>query len=214
MFIVFEGLDGSGKSTILEKIKSLFQNKNLNFISTKEPFGTKYKDLFKETIHKKDFLNFSSLQFLLFQAERMTHLKEIIIPALNDKKIVISDRFLPSSLVYQGLNGKLNVDFMTKIHDEFCENEFNKKIHPDLIFYFHASDKILKERIKSKKNLDHFDEGTFQEIKKFKEYYSIILNKKNLYKKLIKIDTSFDNPDETTKFIFEIIKNEIMVKDE
>ena len=214
MFIVFEGVDGSGKSTVLEKIKFLFQDKKLNFVFTKEPFGTKYKDLFKEIIHQKDFSNFSSLQFLLFQAERMIHLKETIIPGINDKKIIISDRFLTSSLVYQGLNGKLDVDFMIKIHDEFCKNQFHKKIYPDLIFYFYANDEILKERIKSKKNQDFFDEGSFQEIKKFKEYYNIILNRKNLYKKLIKIDTSLECSDKTAKFIFNIIKNQIMVKNE
>ena len=87
MFIVFEGVDGSGKSSILEKIKFLFENKKIDYFLTKEPCGTNYGNFFKNIINENKFNNFSSLQFLLFQAERMIHLKEIIIPELKKNKI-------------------------------------------------------------------------------------------------------------------------------
>ena len=212
MFIVFEGLDGSGKSSVLEKLKILLENKKVNFFLTKEPYGTNYGNFFKNIINESKFNNFSSLQFLLFQAERMIHLKEIILPELNKNKIVLSDRFLTSSLVYQGLNGKIDINLMIKIHDEFCKNEFKEKIYPNIIFYFYANNETLKERIKLKSNSDNFDENCLNNLEKFKEYYDIIFKKLNKNIKIFKINTSFNDIEATTNKIFKLIMKKIKIK--
>ena len=99
----------------------MLNEQNIEHIITREPGGTETgeqirKILLQGNIDKLD----SYSEFLCFAASRREHLKKIILPALSENKIVICDRFLDSSIVYQGMVGGLDEDTILKVHDDFC----------------------------------------------------------------------------------------------
>lgn len=103
LFITFEGGEGSGKTTIIENLKEDLIRLGHNVIKTREPGGSKIAEQIRNVI--LDVSNVSldyRAEALLYAASRRQHLKEIVIPALNEGMIVLCDRYLDSSLAYQG----------------------------------------------------------------------------------------------------------------
>ena len=106
----------------------MLNEQNIDHIITREPGGTETgeqirKILLQGNIDKLD----SYSEFLCFAASRREHLKKIILPALSENKIVLCDRFLDSSIVYQGMVGGLDEEIILNVHDNFCYKKY-----PDL----------------------------------------------------------------------------------
>ncbi|MCV3728457.1 dTMP kinase [Ureaplasma miroungigenitalium] len=145
LFIVFEGIDGAGKTTIIEQLKiKLAQDQLIDaFIFTREPGG--YNNQTCETIRSFTHQNLAFFDNLtlayLYAASRNEHLLKTIKPALAEQKIIICDRFVHSSLVYQS-DARTS---MQKVHDvnKITINDFRA----DYIFYFKADAKKAMERI-------------------------------------------------------------------
>lgn len=167
LFITFEGVDGSGKSTIVNKVQQelnkIIQKNKLNYngvISTREPGGTGVDVC--ENIRKLILQNHMSIQaeILLFAANRVEHLNNLVIPNLKQNKIVLSDRFLDSSLVYQGI-AKLN-DWKTV----YKINKWAFQLMPNITFLLDIDPELAEARMKidEKRNWDRFD----NEKKEFK----------------------------------------------
>ena len=121
---------------------------------TREPGGTDIGEqirgiLLQGNIEKLDAYS----EFLCFAASRREHLKKIILPALAKNKIVICDRYLDSSLIYQGMPGGLNEKIILNIHDNFC---FKK--YPDLTILLNVSPRVGLER----KNRSSLTENRFE----------------------------------------------------
>ena len=157
IFITFEGGEGSGKSTQINILSKLLTEQNIGHIITREPGGTEAgeqirKILLQGNVNKLD----SYSEFLCFAASRREHLKKIILPALSNNKIVICDRFLDSSIVYQGMVGGLNEDIILKVHDDFCYKKY-----PDLTLLLNVNPKIGLAR----KNKIKLDENRFENFK-------------------------------------------------
>lgn len=117
-FISVEGIDGSGKSVQIQKIKKYFEDLGFSVLVTREPGGIELAEKIREIIFEDGIDGVS--ETLLFAAARRIHLKKKVLPALNQGMIVISDRFVDSSITYQGCGrhvGTLNVkqinDFAT-----------------------------------------------------------------------------------------------------
>ena len=128
LFICFEGGEGSGKTTQIKLLSKKLSNSNIPFIITREPGGTMIgeeirKILVSGKIEKLD--SFSEL--LYFTAARRQHITEVIMPALKLGKIVISDRYVFSTMVYQGYVGGVNLNMIKELHQNFCFDLF-----PDL----------------------------------------------------------------------------------
>ena len=167
IFITFEGGEGSGKSTQIKLLSKLLTEQNISHVVTREPGGTEIgeqirKILLQGNIEKLD----SYSEFLCFAASRREHLKKIILPALNKNKIVICDRFLDSSYVYQGMVGGLKKEIITKIHDDFC---FKK--YPDLTILLNVNPKVGLER----KNKTTLIENRFENFKN--EFHELVQTK-------------------------------------
>ena len=167
IFITFEGGEGSGKSTQIKLLSKLLTEQNISHVLTREPGGTEIgeqirKILLQGNIDKLD----SYSEFLCFAASRREHLKKIILPALNKNKIVICDRFLDSSYVYQGMVGGLKREIITKIHDDFC---FKK--YPDLTILLNVNPKVGLER----KNKTTLIENRFENFKN--EFHELVQTK-------------------------------------
>ncbi|MDO8168096.1 dTMP kinase [Candidatus Phytoplasma melaleucae] len=152
MFISFEGGEGVGKTTLAIYLFKKIVNK-YPVILTKEPGGCKFnipiKKILMQFYNKVDFIT----EALLYAADRTEHLTKVIIPVLQQNKIVICDRFLDSSFVYQGYVRKLGINFIQKINPLACE------WLPDVTFYLDVDPSIALQRLKSqrKQKIEYFD---------------------------------------------------------
>lgn len=114
IFLVFEGLDGSGKSSLMKRLEEHLLQQNLQFIKTREPGGTPVGDQLRSIILTKN--EDSSLsptartELLLYEASRSQHVDQVIRPALAQKKWVLCDRFTASSIAFQAGGRKISID--------------------------------------------------------------------------------------------------------
>src|SRR5690606_28797625 len=129
IFIVLEGPDGSGKSTMAKKIGKYFSDKGREVEFTREPGGTKISEKIRDLIldNNNTEMNYRT-EALLYAAARAQLVNEKIIPWLEQGKIVISERFVYSSLVYQGIGRGLGIDEIKNINKFATAN-----IVPDLV---------------------------------------------------------------------------------
>ena len=137
-FIVIEGLDGSGQSTQANLLNDFLTKKGLKVILTKEP--TKDSEAgrkIREVLDKKEKMEPSQLQEL-FAQDRKEHLENLILPALKEGKIVISDRYFFSSFAYGTASG-LDLEWLIKINNNF--------LLPDITFLLKVSPEVCLERI-------------------------------------------------------------------
>jgi dTMP kinase len=127
-FITFEGLDGSGKSTQLEKLARSLRAKGLSVTVTREPGGTSTGEKIREAILHSATSGLSPLaEMALMFASRAQHIHELIHPALAEGRIVLCDRFTDSTEAYQGGGRKLGSKTVLRLHALLCGN-----LQPDL----------------------------------------------------------------------------------
>lgn len=147
MFITFEGPEGSGKTTILEIVTKQLVDDGFPILRTREPGGTPISEEIREVIlNKKNTLLDSKAEALLYAASRRQHLVEKIWPALKEGKIVLCDRYLDSSLAYQGVGRGLGIQEVLDINMFATDGEF-----PDLTIYFDLDPKVGLDRIRKNK---------------------------------------------------------------
>lgn len=130
-FITLEGCEGVGKSYQLQQLKQYFIKNDIDFIFTREPGGVPIAESIRDIILSK---NNSEMNFeceaLLYAAARVQHVKQLILPALESGKIVVCDRYIHSSLAYQGYARGLGVDYVKQINSWIVENAM-----PDLTLF-------------------------------------------------------------------------------
>ena len=108
LFISIEGPDGSGKSTQIENIKKFFEEKDIEIVFTREPGGTAIGERIREIILDNSFKEMDPMtEAMLYAASRAQHVAQVIGPALEAGKVVVCDRFVDSSLAYQGFGREL-----------------------------------------------------------------------------------------------------------
>lgn len=148
MFITFEGIDGSGKSTVAESIYEKFEKEGYNVILTREPGGVRIAEDIRNILVNKNNTNLDErTEALLFAASRRQHLVEKVIPALKENKLVLCDRFIDSSLAYQGGARKIGVENILNINLFATEN-----LLPDLTLLYDLTPELALERINKNKN--------------------------------------------------------------
>ncbi|MEB3072874.1 dTMP kinase [Parvimonas sp. C2] len=152
LFITFEGPDGCGKTSIINLIKEYYKD-NEKIIFTREPGGTKISEKIREIILSNDNANMSPrTEALLYAASRAQHIDELIKPNLEKGNIVVSDRFVLSSLAYQGGGRELGVEDVRKIND-FAINGVN----PDMIIFFYVDPLTTLKRKSLNENADRLE---------------------------------------------------------
>jgi dTMP kinase len=150
MLITFEGIDGSGKTTQVARLKKALQLMGYLVDSTREPGGTEFAEELRKLIFQS---NISLEQFLLFCAARINHSREFIAPMLKKGHIVICDRYDDSTRVYQWN--------YVNIHNSIYETyDFGVPswVMPSLTFIFDLPAKVAKKRVEKRGNLNSFDE--------------------------------------------------------
>ncbi len=138
LFITLEGPDGSGKSTMIEKIGKYLEEKEIDAIITREPGGTTIGEEIRSIILDIKNVNMGAeTEALLYAAARAQHVHEKIQPEIENGKVVVCDRFLLSSLAYQGVGRGLGISEVKAI------NEFGLRgMKPDLILFFHVDPEV------------------------------------------------------------------------
>lgn len=122
LFITFEGNDGSGKSSVIEAIKEELSKRGYDTMYSREPGGSKIAEKIREVILDVDNLGMDAkTESLLYAASRREHIVKTILPALSEGKIILCDRFLDSSLAYQGFARKIGIDEVYKMNEYATE---------------------------------------------------------------------------------------------
>ena len=148
-FITFEGIDGSGKSTQIRKLAKFLEDNGFDIIITREPGGSVGGEEIRNLLLQGAVDRWSAeTEILLFTAARRDHLERIILPALQDGKIVICDRFTDSTRMYQGMRGPKLRDLVDKLTKEVINCD------PDLTIIIDIDPEISLERAKSRKTAE------------------------------------------------------------
>ncbi len=189
-FIVFEGLDGAGTTTQLDLLQKYLKKKRIKAHFTREPTQYLIGGLIKSWL-SNDWKSTPECLQLLFTADRAYHLEKEIIPLLKKGIVVVSDRYLFSTLAYG----------MLEIKDEKWLFEINRKfILPDLTFFLDVSPEVCIERIKK----DRFSAELFEKKEKLEKVRQNYLEIFKKFKKVFII-----NGDKAIEKVFEDIKKVI-----
>ena len=170
IFITIEGPDGSGKSTQVQRLFKYLQGKGYEIVLTREPGGTSVGEQIRSVLlnPENNEMGFKT-EVLLYAASRAQHLEEVIIPSLKEGKIVISDRFVDSSIAYQGYGRNLDLSLVVEINKLVVEDYL-----PDLTIFLDLPVEVGLARIrKNQKSMDRleqeavaFHEQVYQGFKK------------------------------------------------
>lgn len=204
-FIVFEGGDGSGKSTILEKIYNYLVDNGVKCIKTREPGGIKIsEDIRNIILDTKNTEMDRKTEALLYAAARRQHLVEKVIPELNNGTIVLCDRFIYSSLAYQGYARGIDVEEIFQIN-KFAVGEYM----PDLNLLFDVSPEVGLCRINKNKDreINRLDLEKIDFHKMVREgYYKLVEENKDKFE-IVNAEKSIDEVfNEVKEIIINFIK--------
>ena len=169
-FIAIEGLEGAGKSTAIELIKSYLDHQPIDVVYTREPGGTFLAEKIRALLitHFQEESLCAESELLLMYATRMQHLEKKIKPALNGGQWVVSDRFNWSSLAYQGGGRELGFEKVKKLNDLLLADFF-----PDLTIYLDIDPKLGLARAKTRNALDRIEQ---EQIDFFNRARAVFLN--------------------------------------
>jgi len=144
VFIVFEGIDGSGKSTHIKALAKELKGRGYNVLQTSEPSKDRIGNFIRRYAERNDHRLTPETEALLFAADRFEHVMTVVEPALKRGRIVISDRYLYSSLAYQGAGG-LDLDWIREM------NRFAPK--PDLGILLDLLPEFSLQRVERRKTV-------------------------------------------------------------
>ena len=206
MFITFEGCEGSGKTTQAKILVESLKEKGIDAIFTREPGGSELAEHIRNLVLSQEIED-PMTEFLLITAARRDHVEKTIKPALALGKHVICDRFLHSSIAYQGYAKGLDIDVMLQLH-KIAVGGFM----PDITFLIDVDIDTAIQRIKSHRavaDTNYYDKkglefhqairGAFQEMSASSKYGNIV-----------RIDGSGDK-EATANTVFDLISKAIIV---
>lgn len=182
IFITFEGPDGAGKTTIINRVASQLEN----VLLTREPGGIDIAEQIRRVILAKENTAMDPrTEALLYAAARRQHLMEKVKPALEAGHVVLCDRFVDSSLAYQGFARGLGIDEVWNINQFAIE-----QMMPDLTIYFDIEPELGLKRINNNKGreINRLDLENLEFHKKVREGYHLLLER--FPNRIVKIDAS------------------------
>ena len=172
-FITLEGIEGSGKTSSIKSITDLLDDKNTNYIITREPGGSSIGNELRSVLLDPNTKISSEVELMLMLADRKDHVEKVILPNLEAGIWVISDRFMDSSFAYQGGGRGLDKEII---------NAFSKNLKlptPDLTLLFDVPVEISLSRVKARGKLDRFEQEEVAFHNRIREAY-LKLAKENI----------------------------------
>jgi len=170
MLITLEGIEGSGKTTQIDYMAAYLQKTGLDYIVTKEPGGTVLGEKIRSILlDPKNIKIHPMTELLLYAADRVQHIKELITPMIEDGKIVICDRFSDSTTVYQGFTRGIDVSLIQRLNSLVFEG-----LAPDITFVLDLAPEIgLNRAWKQIKDGSRSDSETRFENEKLQFHESV-----------------------------------------
>lgn len=167
-FITFEGPEGSGKSTVMKAVQKALSEKNIEVMATREPGGIKISENIRKIILDVENTEVDArTEALLFAASRRQHVIEKIRPALAKNQVVLCDRYIDSSLAYQGYGRELGFDTVLNINQFAIED-----LWPDLTIFIDLPPKIGLSRVFDNQDSRHVDRLDLESIKFHNRVYN------------------------------------------
>ena len=173
LFITFEGPDGSGKTTVTGRICDLLAEKGFDVVHTREPGGIAIAEEIRNIIlDPKNTMMDPKTEALLYAASRRQHLVERVLPAMAQGKIVICERFIDSSLAYQGFGRQLGFEEVLGINLFATDN-----VYPDLTIYLDIDEAVGLSRLKDRDFKDRLDQESIEFHHRVSEGYRAVLER-------------------------------------
>jgi dTMP kinase len=166
-FITIEGVEGAGKSTAMRFIEKYLTERNIDFILTREPGGTEIAEAIRKVIlehYAEKMCPYTEL--LLYFASRAQHVSQVIKPALETGKWVISDRFTDASFAYQGIGRGIPEE-----HIATLETWIQGDLRPDLVLILDVDAKEGITRTKNSRALDRMETESLEFFQRIRKYY-------------------------------------------
>ena len=179
--IVFEGIEGSGKSLHIRNVSNYLKKKRIKFIKLREPGGTNNSEKIRRLILNKKNKFSKNTDLLLYLAARSENIENII--KINKKKIILIDRFIDSTLAYQHYGMGISKNLIHKINKFLL-----KKIKVDFTFLHTVTEKSLKNRLSKRPTLNRYDMFKIKFYKKVQSGFIKIANSNK--KKYLKINSN------------------------
>ena len=164
-FITLEGIEGSGKTSSIKSINALLEQKKIDYINTREPGGSSIGEELREILLDPNTDISSEVELLLMLADRKDHVEKTILPNLLNNIWVISDRFMDSSIAYQGGGRQLNLNMIDSLAI------YLDLPQPDLTLLFDLPVEVSLERTKKRGELDRFEKEEIEFHKRIREAY-------------------------------------------
>lgn len=167
MLITFEGIEGCGKSTQVDLLFDYLTRKGYNVIKTREPGGTVFGEALRDVALQKNIDVFPLSELLTIMAIRAQHVEELIMPALQDRTIVLCDRFVDASYAYQGYGRGIDLGII-----ETLNRLVTKGIRPNLTVLIDCAAGLgLKRKAKDHRSLDRFEKESLSFHRKIRKAY-------------------------------------------
>jgi dTMP kinase len=206
LFITIEGMDGSGKTTQINLLKEFFEKQGKHVLVTREPGGTRISEAIREIILNIDYQEMDFItEALLYAASRAQHVAEYILPAIEKGDIVICDRFVDSSIVYQGMARGLGQEMVATI------NRFaTRGLEPDVTFFLDLEHRQGMERKKNQQELDRLESEKEHFHQKVRDGYKQLA--KDNQKRMIDVDAG-QSIEDVHQSIINALKQKAIIAD-
>jgi dTMP kinase len=212
MFITFEGIEGCGKTTQMKLAARWLEPLGYGVCTTREPGGSEIGAQIRKILLSENSSGMVPItEALLYMADRFQHIQEVILPALQEQKIVLCDRYHDSTIAYQGYARNISIELLDTIWEKS-----GSIVEPDLTFLFDLHPEIGLERSFKKLAAQQIDESRFEnEAIQFhtrvREGFLQLLNKNSHRMVLIDADRSIDAVHES---VLEILQERLKVRHE
>lgn len=202
LFVTFEGIDGSGKSTQAKCVAESLNAQGYDVCLTLNPGGTILGKAIREILLHHDGPVDDTAELLLYMADRAQHVSEVVEPALAAGNIVLCDRFVDSTLAYQGHGRQLGTDLITQLHQVALGG-----IQPDLTFWLNGPVEDLLARAKCRSKADRLEQEALDFYQRINHGFDELARANP--SRIQAID-AFQPVDVITNRIVEMIKNRYM----
>lgn len=199
--IVLEGIDGSGKTTLAERLTQALRQQDYQVVLTREPGGTEFGKDVRQLLQHSVVRPIPEAEFLLFSADRAHHIQTIVKPSLQNGAIVISDRMADSSMAYQGYGRGIDRDMITAVNRWALQN-----IAPHLTLYVKLDWNIALQRIeKNRGELTAFEKEKQEFFERVAQGFDTLFEKRS---DVLRLDGTI-SPDDLFNQAFSVVMKTI-----
>lgn len=207
-FFVFEGMDGSGKTSIVRMVAAKLREEGYDVITSREPGGTPEGEKFRSIILGPKEAEYHSMTYMfLLNASRMELVDKLIKPSLEKGKVVLLDRYVDSTIVYQGYVDKTSPEARQEVLDTIMNIHRSViKLEPNTTFLVRTTEELVKKRIIDRGDVNNLDQVALDNLKMMGVYYDKVMEMRN------GTDTKYSTLENVEGVTLELLAEQAFVK--